>query len=238
MHFRLDFEGKPEIGAYIRMTNKYIIVGRSQSPNILNFLRENFTVPIIETTINTISTVGSLCAGNSKGLLLPDTCTDQELQHIRNSLPESIKVVRIYDKLNALGNVIVCNDYRCLVHPDVEEENVKIIEETLGVPVIKHTIGAESLVGTFSVLSNIGMLTHPNVTELEVKELSELLKVQVIAGTVNSGSQVVGSGMVANDYVCITGMRCTNVEIKIAESVFKLTPEKLPALVALDEIVN
>ncbi|ELA41242.1 uncharacterized protein VICG_01731 [Vittaforma corneae ATCC 50505] len=170
MHFKLDFEGKPEIGAYVRMTNKYILVGRSQTPNIINFFRENFSVPIIETTINTINTVGSLCVGNSKGLVLPDTCTDQELQHIRNSLPESIKVVRIYEKLNALGNIIVCNDYGCLVHPEIDESNIKILEDTLGVPVFKHTIGAEPLVGTFSVLSNQGMLIHPNVTELELKD--------------------------------------------------------------------
>lgn len=237
MHFKLDFEGRPEIGVYVRMTNKYILVGRSQTPNIINFFRENFSVPIVETTINTINTVGSLCVGNSQGLVLPDTCTDQELQHIRNSLPEHIRVVRIYEKLNALGNIIVCNDYGCLVHPEVDDGSIKILEDTLGVPVFKHTIGAEPLVGTFSVLSNQGMLIHPNVTELEIKELSELLKVQVIAGTVNSGAQAVGSGIVANDYVCITGIRCTNVEIKVAETVFNLSNERLSAATAIDEIV-
>lgn len=237
MHFRLDFEGRSEIGAHVRMTNKYILVGRSQTQNIINFFRENFSCPVIETTINTINTVGSLCVGNSRGLILPDTCTDQELQHIRNSLPESIKVVRIYEKLNALGNIVICNDYGCLVHPEIDEDNIKIIEETLEVPVFKHTVGSEPLVGAFAVLTNQGMLTHPNITEVEMKELSELLKVQVIAGTVNSGSRVVGSGLVANDYVCITGMRCTNVEIKVAESVFNLSTEKLSTATAIDEIV-
>lgn len=237
MHFKLDFEGRPEIGAYIRMTNKYVIVGRSETPNIINFFKEHFACPIVETTINTISTVGSMCAGNSKGLVLPETCTDQELQHIRNALPPSVKVVRIYEKLNALGNTIICNDYGCLVHPDFDEDNIKILEETLGVPVFKHPVGSEPLVGTFAVLSNQGMLTHPNITEVEIKELSEMLKVQVIAGTVNAGSSVVGSGIVANDHVCITGIRCTNVEIKIAETVFNLGTEKLSAATAIDEIV-
>ena len=31
-------------------------------------------------------------AGNSKGLLLPNSTTDQEMLHIRNSLPEKIVV--------------------------------------------------------------------------------------------------------------------------------------------------
>jgi len=237
MHYKLDFEGKSEIGAYVRMTSKYIIVGRSRNHNIINFFRENFTVPVVETTINTISTVGALCVGNSNGLVLPDTCTDQELQHIRNSLPETIKVARIYERLNALGNIVVCNDYGCLVHPEIEDENIKILEEVLGVPVVKHMIGAEPLVGTFSVLTNQGMLTHPNVTELEMKELSELLRVQVIAGTVNSGTQAVGSGMAANDHVCLTGTRSTSVEIKVAEAVFRLSNEQVPVATMIDEIV-
>lgn len=237
MHFKLDFEGKPEIGAFIRMTSKYILVGRSRNQRVVNFLREKFTVPVVETTINSISTIGALCVGNSNGLVLPDTCTDQELQHIRNSLPESIRVERIYERLNALGNIVVCNDYGCLVHPEIEDENIKKLEEILGVPVVKHTLGAEPLVGTFSVLTNQGMLIHPDVTELEMKELSELLRVQVIAGTVNSGTPAIGSGLVANDHVCITGTRCTNVEIKVAEAVFNLSNEQVSVATMIDEIV-
>lgn len=238
MHFSLDFEGNPDIGAYVKLTNKYIIVGRSQSPNMITFFRENFDCPVIETTINTIKTVGTLCAGNSNGLILPDTCTEQELFHIRNSLPPSIKVIRMTEKLNALGNVIVCNDYACLVHPELDDENISQIEATLGVPVFKHMIGAEPLVGTFSVLTNQGMLTCPNVTEVEMKELSELLNVKVIAGTINSGSSAVGSGLIANDYVCITGSHSTNVEIKVAETVFNLVNSvSVSENAAIDEIV-
>lgn len=237
MHFRLDFEGNSEIGAYIKVTNKYILVGRAQSQNVIDFFRSNFDCPVIETTINSIRTVGALCVGNSNGLLLPDTCTDQELQHIRNSLPPSIKVARIVEKLNALGNVIICNDYGCLVHPEIDDENIPIIEEILGVPVFKHMIGQEPLVGTYAVLTNQGMLTCPNITEVEIKELSELLKVQVIAGTANYGSNQVGNGVVANDYVCITGSKCTKFEITAAESVFNLGSAVISERAAIDDIV-
>ena len=44
----------------------------------------------------------------------------QELQHLRNSLPESVHVQRIEERLSALGNVIACNDYVALVHPDID----------------------------------------------------------------------------------------------------------------------
>ena len=40
---------------------------------------------------------------------------------IRNSLPEEIKMQRVEEKLSALGNVIACNDYVALVHPELEK---------------------------------------------------------------------------------------------------------------------
>lgn len=58
--------------------------------------------------------------GNKNGLLVPNTTTDIELQHIRNSLPDSVKVQRVEERLSALGNVIACNDYVALVHPDLD----------------------------------------------------------------------------------------------------------------------
>ncbi|KAI5169321.1 translation initiation factor 6 [Pancytospora epiphaga] len=236
MHFALDFEGNNEIGAYIRMTNKYIIVGRSRNSTVLNFLQENFDCPIVETTINTIRTVGSQCVGNSKALILPDTCTDQELQHIRNSLPPSIKVARIEEKLNCLGNVIICNDYVCLAAADIDDENVKILEELLEVPVYRHTIGSESLVGTYAVMNNQGMLTGPNISEEQIKELSQITNLRVIAGTVNSGHSAVGSGMAANDWVHISGSKSTNVEIKVAETVFDYPEDRIPEHIIAEDI--
>lgn len=60
-------------------------------------------------------------AGNRHGLLVPISTTDQELQHIRNSLPDTVKVQRVEERLSALGNVITCNDYVALVHPDLDK---------------------------------------------------------------------------------------------------------------------
>ena len=44
----------------------------------------------------------------------------QELQQIRNSLPDSVRIQRVEERLSALGNVIACNDYVALVHPDLD----------------------------------------------------------------------------------------------------------------------
>lgn len=60
-------------------------------------------------------------SGNRHGLLVPNSTTDTELQHLRNSLPDTVKIQRIEERLSALGNVIACNDYVALIHPDLDK---------------------------------------------------------------------------------------------------------------------
>lgn len=49
-------------------------------------------IPICHATIAGTRIIGRLTAGNKKGLLVPTSTTDQELQHLRNSLPDSVKI--------------------------------------------------------------------------------------------------------------------------------------------------
>lgn len=60
--------------------------------------------------------------------MVPNNTTDQELQHIRNCLPDAVKIQRVEERLSALGNVIACNDYVALVHPNLDK--VRRLERT------------------------------------------------------------------------------------------------------------
>jgi translation initiation factor 6 (eIF-6) len=77
-------------------------------------------IPVIHTSIAGCRFVGRVTVGNKRGLLVPSTTTDQELQHLRNSLPEEVAVQRVEERLSALGNVIACNDHVALVHNDID----------------------------------------------------------------------------------------------------------------------
>lgn len=69
-------------------------------------------------------------------------------------MPENIVVKRIEEKLGALGNVISCNDYVALIHPDLDKDTEEILVDTLGVDVYRTTVANNVLVGTYCTINN------------------------------------------------------------------------------------
>lgn len=175
--------------------------------------------------------IGRLTAGNRHGLLVPNTSTDQELQHLRNALPDTVAIQRVEERLSALGNVIACNDYVALVHPDLDRETEEIIADVLQVEVFRHTIASNVLVGTYCSLSNQGGLVHPRMNIEDQDELSTLLQVPLVAGTVNRGLDMIGAGLVVNDWCAFTGLDTTSTELSVIESIFKIQDAKPTAIV-------
>ena len=124
---------------------------------------------------------------------------------------------RVEERLSALGNVIACNDHVALVHPDLDQETEEIIVDVLGVEVFRQTICGNVLVGSYCALSNQGALVHPKTTVEDQDELASLLQVPVVAGTVNRGSEVVGAGLVVNDWCAFAGFTTTSHEIAVRQ---------------------
>jgi len=232
MAVRVQFENNNEVGVFSKLTNTYCLVAIGGSENFYSVFEGELSdvVPVVHASIAGCRIIGRLTAGNRHGLLVPFTTTDQELQQIRNSLPDAVQIQRVEERLSALGNVIACNDYVALVHPDLDKETEEIIADTLKVEVFRQTIATQPLVGSYCALTNQGGLVHPKTSIEDQKELSSLLQVPLVAGTINRGSEVIGAGLVVNDWAAFCGMDSTSTELQVVESVFRLN-EATPAAI-------
>jgi len=233
MATRCQFENSNDVGVFARLTNAYTVIGLGGAENFYSVFEAELAdhIPVIKTSIAGTRLIGRLCVGNKNGLLLPNTTTDQELQHIRNSLPDEVVVQRIDERLSALGNTIACNDYVALIHPDIDRETEEIIADVLGVEVFRQTVAGQALVGSYCCFSNQGGLVHPQTSIEDLDELSSLLQIPLVAGTINRGSDVVGAGLVANDWAAFCGLDTTSTELSVIESVFKLRDSHPTAIV-------
>lgn len=66
-------------------------------------------------------------------------------------------------------------------------------------------------------------MVHPRTTVEDIEELSSLLQVPLVAGTVNRGSDVLGGGLIVNDWSAFVGLDTTSTEISVIENIFRLS---------------
>ena len=210
---------------FSKLTNAYCLVCLGGSQNFYSVFEGELAdhIPVVHTSIAGCRFVGRVTVGNKKGLLVPHNTTDQELQHLRNALPDTVIVQRVEERLSALGNCVVTNDHVALVHTDLDRETEDIISDTLGVEVFRQTVAGNALVGSYAAFSNLGGMVHPRTSLEDQEELSSLLQVPLVAGTVNRGSDVLGAGMVVNDWAAFCGMDTTSTELSVIEQVFRLS---------------
>ena len=83
---------KNEVGVFAKLTNSYCICALGGSQNFYSVFEAELAdhIPVIQTSIAGTRIIGRMIVGNKNGLIVPSTTTDQELLHLRNSLPEGV----------------------------------------------------------------------------------------------------------------------------------------------------
>eukprot|EP00922_Rhytidocystis_sp_ex-Travisia-forbesii_P023724 GHVS01034788.1.p1 GENE.GHVS01034788.1~~GHVS01034788.1.p1 ORF type:complete len:254 (-),score=29.70 GHVS01034788.1:400-1161(-) len=232
MAIRTQFESSSEVGVFSKLTNTYCMVAIGGSENFYAAFEAELAehIPVLHASIGGTRVIGRVCVGNRRGLLVPSITTDQELQHLRNSLPDCVQIRRVEERLSALGNCIATNDYVSLVHTDLDKETEEIVQDVLGTEVFRATIAGNVLVGSYCYFTNQGGLVHVMTPKEDMEELSQLIEVPITAGTVNRGSDVIASGMVANDWCAFCGLDTTATELAVIEKVLKLSDNEQTAV--------
>ncbi|KAK5986231.1 Eukaryotic translation initiation factor 6 [Trichostrongylus colubriformis] len=234
MALRVDYEGSNDVGVFCTLTNSYCLVGIGGTQNFYSTVEAELAevIPVVHTSITSTRIVGRVTVGNRHGLLVPNGTTDQELQHLRNSLPDQVKIRRVDERLSALGNVIACNDHVAIVHAEISQETEEALVDTLKTEVFRVSLGQNALVGSYCALSSQGCLVAARTPPETQRELAALLQVPVVAGTVNRGSELIGAGICVNDWVAFCGLDTTSTELSVVESIFKLGDHGQPTAIS------
>ncbi|MFX1486804.1 MAG: translation initiation factor IF-6 [Promethearchaeota archaeon] len=214
---RLDFLGTPNLGVFSFANDNFVLVRRGLPKRIPKVVEETLKVSLIEANIGQSSLIGVLSAGNSNGIILPYYAMESEMLHIKKNTDLNIGIIP--SKLTCFGNIVLCNDYGAILHPKLEPQAVKSIEETLDVEGQKGRIGLSPLVGSLAVATNRGVLAAPHASEEELQQIREILKVPVNIGTTNRGVFYVRAGLLANSHGAIAGFETTGPElVRIGEA--------------------
>lgn len=208
---RAAFAGSSYIGVFSRATDDCLLL----RPDADRDLRESFVdelgVPAVSTTVGGASTVGALATGNANGLLVSSRATDREVEQLEAATDHPVG--ELPGRVNAAGNVVLCNDHGAFVHPDLSRNAVQAVQDTLDVPVERGDLADVRTVGTAAVATNEGVLCHPKSREPELEAVEDVLDVRADIGTVNYGAPLVGSGLVANDSGYVVGTDTTGPEL-------------------------
>src|SRR5438067_1601321 len=142
-----------------------------------------------------------------KGILASPFIEEDEIETIGDG------VYPLPHRLSAVGNNVLCNDQGAVVHPGYDDEAMGVIQEVLGVPVVRGTIAGIRTVGSVAVATNKGAVCHPHARPAEMDLLKSALRVPVMITTANYGAAQVGACIVANSHGAVVGSRTTPIEL-------------------------
>ena len=216
MERTITFGGDPNIGVFARVVGNIAIIPPESTAEFKNAVQEALRVELVETTIQGSTIIGSLVAGNSRGVVVSGLAAETEI----DLLAEHREVLLLHETMNAAGNVIMANDTFAAVHPDMPESVAKAIGEFLGVTVIRLVLGGVKTVGMAGVATNRGVIVHPRTTDAQIAQLEAVARIPVGTGSINMGSGLVGTGLLVNESGYLAGNATSGFELGRIEDVF------------------
>ena len=206
---KLDIHGNPYVGVLCSTSESLSICPTLIEPNDLETLEEILGTELVRMNIQGATILGSLCAMNSHGMLVPEFVLDSDIKEIK----QHINVAEVPSKLTAAGNNILCNDKIAYVHEEYNRRSRRLIADVLDVEVVPGTVAGLETVGSVAYATNKGLLVHPKTTEAEIEKLDEVFGVPIKKTTANYGTPFIGACLVANSKGAVVGSLSTGIEM-------------------------
>jgi translation initiation factor 6 len=204
-----DVDGNPYIGVYCAASENLAILPEVVEQKVVKDLERVLGVRVVASNIAGATVVGSLVAMNSSGMVVTNFAERHELARF----PKDLRICTMEEKLNAAGNTILASDRAALVHPAASRDTLRMIQDVLGVEVLRTSVAGIDTVGSACIATSKGVVCHPRTTEEELRVISELFKVRATVATLNYGTPYLGACAVANSKGAYVGSRTTPIEL-------------------------
>ncbi|HSV49120.1 MAG TPA: hypothetical protein VLH35_02305, partial [Candidatus Acidoferrales bacterium] len=132
--------GSPSIGVYSLATELMVMIPQVVPDDKAKEYADWLNVPLIHTSVSGSVLIGSLVCANSNGLLVSNSIRNEELERIKAVFKGNITVMDT--KKTAYGNLVLANDKGAVVDPRFKPNDLKLIQDTLGVEAIPSEIAA------------------------------------------------------------------------------------------------
>lgn len=208
---RYDVYRNSNVGIYINTNDEFVFVpngfAKTKAKKLSAYLKNNF----IFTSIANTRLIGILMVVNNYGMLLPKTCLEEEIEYFKKNTDLNIYVLD--SKYTALGNIIAVNDNGGIISPRISKQQIRCIQDSMGVEMIQIEIAGYHQVGAMISANAHGGIINPDANETDIQTISDILKVNIEQTTVNGGVKFVSSGMLINNKSVIVGQLTNGSEM-------------------------
>ena len=215
---KFDVYRGPNIGIYTKVNVEFVFVPNGFAATKSKKLSEYLQTDYIVTSVANTRLLGILMVVNNHGMLLPNTCSEEELGKIKKKTDLNVDVLDV--KSNALGNMMCVNNKGGIVSTSLPKESMQKIEDVLDIEVLQTKIAGFHQVGAVMAASQSGCVVHPETDDEDVKMISNILDVKVEHATINGGLPFLSSGILVNSKSMVVGTLTNGPEIMMLTRAF------------------
>jgi translation initiation factor 6 len=215
---KFDVYRGPNIGIYTKVNDEFVFVPNGFASSKSEKLAEYLQTDYIVTSVADTRLLGILMVVNNHGILMPNTCSEEELVKIKKKTDLNVDILDV--KFNALGNMMSVNDKGGIVSPSLPKESLQKIEDVLDIEVLQKKIAGFHQVGAVMATSQSGGIVHPETDDEDVKIISDILGVKVEPSTINGGLPYLSSGILVNNKSMVVGSLTNGPEIMMLTRAF------------------
>jgi len=215
---KYDVYRGPNLGIYTKVNDEFVFLPNGYAKTKAKNLEEYLEAESLFVSVANTRLLGALMVLNNQGVLLPSTSYPFELENIKKATDLNVDVLD--SKYTCLGNLICANDKGAIVSPVFSRNEVKKIEDVLGVETIQKRVAGYQQVGAMVVATSHGGIIHPETDDSDIKKFSSVMGVNLEPATINGGVPFVSSGILANNNCIVVGNETNGPEIMMLTRAF------------------